>query len=144
MYDYIDFNQEYKYVDKDILWAVYPEVIVNVKSINEKYGELSTMMNFFQLSGVTNGKILILENSARNDRSPQTFVDLISSLNHFEEGRDYIKTIYYNKSIECKKEQRENCLFKNFNKEWLYTRDFPDGAELSYIPEDERNLSKPS
>jgi len=59
-----------KYVDKDVLWTEYPELIMKVSYILENYGELSDFAEKYNMSGITNGKILIYEN-LKNEPDPK-------------------------------------------------------------------------
>ena len=49
-----------EYLDKDQMPIVFSSLIVNVASVNKKFGPLKDFMSKFDLSGQTNGKLLIV------------------------------------------------------------------------------------
>lgn len=47
-------------MDKEMMHIVFSSLIINVRSINKKFGRLKQFMDEFNLAGQTNGKLLIV------------------------------------------------------------------------------------
>lgn len=128
------------YIDDDILWSDFPEIIIKVDSINEKYGSLNEFVKDCNLKGTTNGKLFVLENKEKTDKDTQEFIDNLTKIFDLEEKKDYLKTIYYNKTLAEKMEKKRNMILHNYDKGWLWLKDYIDGAEMWYMPEENKKV----
>ena len=61
------------YIDNDTMNIVFSALIINVESVNRKYGTLNDFLNQYALPGETNGKLFMTSEINKppyaNDRS---------------------------------------------------------------------------
>ena len=125
------------YIDDDILWADFPEIVIKVASINEKYGTINKFVSDHDLKGTTNGKLFVMENKEKTDKETQEFIDNLAELYGLEEKKDYFKSQYYNKTLAEKIACKRTIKLHDYDKGWLWSKEYPEGVEMWYMSEDE-------
>lgn len=79
-----------EYIDNEEMPIVFSSLIINVASINKKYGALNEFMAKFDLSGQTNGKLLIV---AEMTSPPFHLINIVETQLHplgFTKKQDYV------------------------------------------------------
>lgn len=88
-------NPNITFNDSDYLTIVYSSLVINVESINKKYGVLYDFLNEFNLGGETNGKLFI---TAQMMDPPDELINIINKTLKplgFEEKKDYLLCYEY-------------------------------------------------
>ena len=121
-----------KYIDKEVLWTEYPELIIKVSYINKNFGELNDFAEKYNISGITNGKIFIYEN-LKNEPDPNIdyLKNVLESLG-FIERRDFFSTQFYNKSKKEKMERRAEIYELNYTYDWLICEEDETGISVRF------------
>ena len=90
-------KSEIVFVDDEILDIYYSTLLIRVKSISEHCGSLIKFNETYGLGGVTNGKILYLEDLCKPSSLLEAVIRNVLEPLGFAQNRDYILT--YEKEI---------------------------------------------
>jgi len=121
-----------KYIDKDVLWAEYPELIFNVSYINEHFEDLKNFVEKYNIPGITNGKIFIYENlEDKPDLNNDIIKNVLDPLG-FTDKKDYFSTQFYNKTRKEKKVNRAKINYLTYGFDWLICSDDQTGVNISF------------
>lgn len=78
------------FIDKEHMQIFFSVLIINVESINNKYGQLNDFINEYSIAGETNGKLLVLSEMMEPPIELLEFIDKELNPLGFEEKKDYL------------------------------------------------------
>jgi len=125
-----------KYIDEDVLWAEFPELIFNVSYINEHFDNLSQFVEKYNISGITNGKIFIYENTEEKPISKKDIITNVLNPLGFTDKVDYFSTQFYNKKRQAKIDFRAKIKPLSYGFTWFTCLDDETGVYLRYCEPD--------
>ncbi len=78
------------YIDSEFLTVTFSYIIINVSSINEKIGTITEFSEKYNISGKTNGKLLVFAEMVQPHTSIIKFIDDVLTPNGFENNKDFV------------------------------------------------------